>query len=162
MTSIATRPKSSQQAALFPGSDADLQILRAELEQQRRFRVEQLRALSVTIPIAGPTWADDPHSAVTLALKAAATTVLINIDDALLRIKKNRYGACQGCDSAIPLERLQALPTIGWCGHCQHADEATDINAVETHPPRDTNAIRDIVDEWGYGSFPASDPPANW
>jgi hypothetical protein len=22
--------------------------------------------------------------------------------------------------------------------------------------------IRDIVDEWGEGSFPASDPPSNW
>ena len=162
MTRIATRPKNPQQAARFPGTESDLQALRAELEQQRRFRFEQLSDLNSSTPIAGPTWADDPQSSVALALKAAATTVLINIDDALLRIKRNRYGLCQGCGSAIPLERLQALPSMRWCGHCQHAHEATNGNAVETHPPRDTHAVRDIVDEWGYGSFPASDPPANW
>jgi hypothetical protein len=31
-------------------------------------------------------------------------------------------------------------------------------------PPRDVAAddVDDVVDIWGHGSFPASDPPANW
>lgn len=162
MTDIATRPNTPQQPARFPGTDSDLRALRAQLEQQRRFRVEQLSDLSVSIQTVGPTWTDDPQSSVTLALRAAATAVLANIDDALLRIKRNRYGLCQRCGTSIPLERLKALPIISWCGHCQHAQEPADTIAVETRPPSGTQAARDIVEEWGHGSFPASDPPANW
>ena len=147
MTDIAARPNTPQQAARFSGTDSDLRALRAELEQQRRFRVEQLSDLSASIQTAGPTWTDDPQSSVTLALRAAATAVLANIDDALLRIKRNRYGLCQGCGTVIPLERLQALPIISWCGHCQHAQEAANPIAVETRPTSDTHAVRDIVDE---------------
>jgi hypothetical protein len=34
-----------------------------------------------------------------------------------------------------------------------------DLPAV---PARKERAARDIVEEWGIQSFPASDPPANW
>ncbi len=155
MTHIVTQPSISQRAARFPGTDSDLRAIRTQLERERRSRVEQLRDLSVSIQTARPTSADDPQ-------RAAAAASLLSIDEALLRIARNRYGLCQECGAAIPLERLQALPTISWCGRCRRVREATNTNSVETRPPSDPPAIRDIVDEWGYGSFPASDPPANW
>ena len=162
MTDIAHRPNIPQPTARFRGTDSDLQTLRAELEQHRRFRIEQLGKLTASIPTEAPTWTDDPQTAVTLALRAAATAVLANIDDALFRIKDNRYGLCQGCGTAISLERLQALPMISLCRPCQHAKEVTSGIPVESRPPGCTPAALDIVDEWGHGSFPASDPPANW
>ena len=36
----------------------------------------------------------------------------------------------------------------------------TDLTVSQ--PGRREQAPLDIVDEWGHGSFPASDPPANW
>lgn len=34
--------------------------------------------------------------------------------------------------------------------------------AAEIRPGRREQAALDLVEEWGRGSFPASDPPANW
>lgn len=161
MTDTATRPIIPAPNARFCGTDSDLRAIKVDLEQQRRFRVEQLRVLTASIHRGAPTRADNPQGAVDLALRAAATTVLANIDDALARITTNRYGLCQECGTAISLERLQALPMMSWCRPCQHAQEATEISAVVPGPKTSTK-VTDIVEEWGHGSFPASDPPANW
>ena len=40
------------------------------------------------------------------------------------------------------------------------SDEKT-AHAVSS-PGRREDGPRDIVDQWGLDSFPASDPPANW
>lgn len=163
MTDIAHRAIAPQPSARFPGTDSDLRALREELEQHRNFRVEQLRELNASISTTATTESGDPQSAVTLALRTGATAVLSDIDDALFRIQDNRYGACQECGTTIPLRRLQAWPMIRWCGPCQHTKEATDRIPFESRRTGCTQAAAlDIVDEWGHGSFPASDPPANW
>jgi RNA polymerase-binding transcription factor DksA len=33
------------------------------------------------------------------------------------------YGVCQQCESAIPVRRLAALPTVRLCMPCQAAEE---------------------------------------
>ena len=43
---------------------------------------------------------------------------LAAIDEALDRINSDRYGLCQMCGSAIPLGRLEALPTTAVCRGC--------------------------------------------
>lgn len=53
-------------------------------------------------------------------------------------------------DEVIAVERLTALPMARLCIDCQYAKEMRGPLPA------------DIVDVWGYGSFPASDPPANW
>ncbi|GAB3350360.1 hypothetical protein [Modestobacter lapidis] len=40
-------------------------------------------------------------------------------------------------------------------------DSATPAPA-ESAPRRSRAAVVDVVEEWGLGSFPASDPPSNW
>ena len=94
--------------------------LRAALEQQRRFRVDQLAELNAAslMPIAS---GNDPREEVALALRAAARTALTDIEAALHRIELGRFGQCQGCDSAIPLERLEILPMVSLCMPCQYA-----------------------------------------
>ena len=44
---------------------------------------------------------------------------LAYIEYALEQIRAGKYGACEGCNSNIPLTRLQALPYTTYCIECQ-------------------------------------------
>lgn len=43
---------------------------------------------------------------------------LQDIDKALDKIKKNKYGKCEKCDKNIPEERLEIYPEATTCGKC--------------------------------------------
>lgn len=113
------------------GTAADLVALRADLKQQRRFRIEQLTTLDVTSCTDTARTADDELGQVTLVLRAAATVALADIDAALDRIESDRYGLCTACCAAIPLERLQTLPMVRLCMPCQIAHEQNGANAPD-------------------------------
>ncbi|MET9272977.1 TraR/DksA C4-type zinc finger protein [Kribbella sp. NPDC003557] len=91
------------------------------------------------------------------------------------RIHAGCYSLCSRCGRAIAPERLKALPVASLCMECQHAKESTvqpteRLRASDISPAQDSTAeprggepsVRDIVEVWGFSSFPASDPPANW
>jgi RNA polymerase-binding transcription factor DksA len=161
-------------AARHHHSATDLQAFRADLERQRRFRLEQLRELAAS------TWAgsDDGLEEVAAALRTAAELVLAEIDAALQRIELGSYGVCQRCNEAIPRDRLEVLPMASLCMPCQAAKAMHKEVQKGMHGPShaqqasqgarhrrgaDREQVRpDVVEVWGLGSFPASDPPSNW
>ncbi|MEU4564640.1 TraR/DksA C4-type zinc finger protein [Actinoplanes sp. NPDC023936] len=53
------------------------------------------------------------------ALLAATRQSLEQISGALRRIADGTYGLCQRCETAIPAERLEALPHARFCVPCQ-------------------------------------------
>ncbi len=162
MTAIAHHPR-PRSSARFLASAAELRALRAALEKQRQFRVEQLEELDASLQPGSPGPPDDPQQAVALALRAGAADVLTETVEALSRLDEDRYGLCQACGEAISLARLRALPMLRWCGACQHVNVAPSRVFVAPRQIRGAPAVApDIVDVWGLGSFPASDPPANW
>lgn len=93
--------------------------MRAALEQQRRFRVDQLQELDATTGSAS----DEPRNEVTLLVRAAAVAALADIDAALNRVQLDRFGRCQSCGTPIPLERLEILPAVRLCMRCHAAHE---------------------------------------
>jgi RNA polymerase-binding transcription factor DksA len=97
----------------------DLQWFRRELEQQRRFRLDQLRDLSYEAAAAS----DDARSEVTSALMTGARAVLAEIDAALFRLAIGSFGICQRCGRPIPVDRLEVLPMASLCLPCQYAVE---------------------------------------
>ena len=56
-------------------------------------------------------------------LASLETRELRSIERAVLMIRKGRYGICDGCESKIPIARLQALPFTALCVDCQRNDE---------------------------------------
>jgi DnaK suppressor protein len=97
--------------------------IRTELDQQRRFRIEQLQELTADAAEAIAT-ADDPRLQVTRVLKLAAESALADIEGALRRLEQGTYGRCERCAEPIPWERLEVLPMTGLCTSCQWMAEA--------------------------------------
>ncbi|MBF6338747.1 hypothetical protein IU450_23045 [Nocardia abscessus] len=98
-----------------------LPALRAALNQQRRFRLQQLAELEAEIDDAAAPIdpADTARYEVTIKLVSAARQALADIDETLTLITAGRYGRCRGCHSEIPIHLLQAIPTSQWCLNCR-------------------------------------------
>ncbi len=54
-----------------------------------------------------------------LALSAQAAAAVEEIDEALVRIDRKTYGACERCHAPIPKARLRALPFARLCVECK-------------------------------------------
>ncbi len=108
-----------QRAALTPGQ---LAMLRTMLEEQRTFRVDQLRQLHEP---GSPLSSTDPE--VVRSLTAGARAALHDVQAALWRMDEGCYGRCTGCGHPIEVHRLEILPASATCSTCrQHAESAPD------------------------------------
>jgi DnaK suppressor protein len=54
-----------------------------------------------------------------LALSAQARAAIEQIDRAIEKIREGAYGRCESCGTAIPKERLRALPYAALCVKCK-------------------------------------------
>jgi RNA polymerase-binding transcription factor DksA len=98
--------------------------LRAALEEQLRFRTEQLAELANAARDGGALSVDDARYEVADVIRAGASVALSEIDDALERVRDGSYGSCEDCKGRIPLERLEILPMARHCMRCQQHREA--------------------------------------
>ena len=90
---------------------------RQRLEEERRFRLDQLAALEAeSCPTA-------PHESVQHALLIAASTALDEIDAALDRMRSGHYGRCVTCSAELPSERLEVLPMAALCMACHYNEQ---------------------------------------
>ncbi len=53
-----------------------------------------------------------------LSIAANTEDLLRKVKNAEQRIKNNSYGICEGCETAIPVARLEALPYTTVCVSC--------------------------------------------
>jgi len=73
----------------------------------------------------------DPSLEVLEKLTDSEARLLDKIDLALSRIENGSYGICDSCGGEIPLERLEAKPSVSLCRDCQtehEAESATGAN----------------------------------
>jgi RNA polymerase-binding transcription factor len=135
----AARTTARSTAGLF---DRQLPAIRVDLDQQRRFRSEQLEELAVDAAEAVAT-ADQNRLQVTRVLTLAAEAALSDIDAALQRLEDGSYGICERCAEPIPWQRLEVLPMSRLCTPCQYIAESGRSNSLHTGQTRFGSIIRD-------------------
>ena len=116
-------------------SDADLKSLRQQLSRRRdvlREEVRRVKEEQAEQPRpsahdeqedAGELGEENIRHAVRYAEQERDQLELRDIDDALDRMDKGRYGECVDCGVDIPLNRLQAQPAAPRCLKCQSVFE---------------------------------------
>ncbi|MBN2404245.1 MAG: TraR/DksA C4-type zinc finger protein [Coriobacteriia bacterium] len=59
-----------------------------------------------------------------MSLEDNAREILAQIDSALSRVDSGEYGTCKRCGAAIPVERLEAVPSADLCIACKEREES--------------------------------------
>src|SRR5262249_21430469 len=114
--------------------ESSLPRLRAMLEEQRRFRLDQLAQLhaqtgAARTEMAGrhldelDASADAARHEVDEVLAAAATGAPGDSHRALARMAAGTYGRCDRCHAQVPPDRLEAVPQASLCMSCQRQEE---------------------------------------
>ncbi len=101
--------------------------LGAMLKERRReadARYRQALAAQLSGAAAGDNegvhgWKASREGGSDLAVLESLDRTVQQIDAALERLHAGRYGVCAGCNEAIPIARLQALPFATQCVSCQ-------------------------------------------
>lgn len=114
-------------------SAEELAALRENLEDQRRFRLEQLQQIAETAqyrpadggarPSGQPADRDESLTEIGVKLAASARMVLADVEAALQRMEQGCYGACHLCARPIPAARLAVVPQARYCARCHQFRE---------------------------------------
>ena len=109
-------------------SERSTELLTRQLMEQRRLASEMAAAFDAEARDARATVnsSDRPgsmspvsaSSVESFALAATARQRISEIDSALSRMANGTYGFCEGCERAIPYQRLKALPAANVCVDC--------------------------------------------
>jgi DnaK suppressor protein len=97
-----------------------LAMLRNMLDQQRRFRIDQL-----TEPAPAPGAMSQPELEVREAVLHSAQLALADVEAALDRMRTGTYGRCVHCSRQLPIERLEVVPQAALCMPCQQRADVT-------------------------------------
>jgi DnaK suppressor protein len=103
-----------------PLTTTQVTVLRGMLEQQRRFRLDQLEQLQQTDELSTRSGADREISN---SLIVGARAALRDVVDALQRMDDGRYGVCRRCSAPLAIARLEVLPQVSLCMSCQRTEQ---------------------------------------
>ncbi len=74
---------------------------------------------------------DSAQDEISSQLAEVESRELASIDKALARMREGSFGACEGCNTKIPMARLNALPYAIFCIECQREVEKYGEGALE-------------------------------
>ncbi|QDU82088.1 General stress protein 16O [Polystyrenella longa] len=73
----------------------------------------------------------DVENELSQQLKAMGSRELAQIEKALHSMREGNYGNCEGCNKAIPITRLKAVPDAATCIECQTKQEELGYTAEQ-------------------------------
>jgi DnaK suppressor protein len=97
-----------------------LTFLAAQLEQQRRFRLEQIQAHEISTAHHPATVTATDREIADLLL-GGAREALAEIEAARTRLATGSFGHCIDCGTQVAIERLEVLPYVARCTACHRA-----------------------------------------
>jgi DnaK suppressor protein len=110
-----------------------LHLRRGELTQEVAHTEADLQGLSEDHVSDWSDHAQEERTKDELArLDANALEELGEIELALQRVDDHSYGMCEHCGTALPVERLRALPTTRFCAECAKRVEAAEAEDALT------------------------------
>ncbi|HUF64311.1 MAG TPA: TraR/DksA family transcriptional regulator [Verrucomicrobiales bacterium] len=127
---LGKKDRAGEQEAYGKMNAKQLEEFRNELLAQREEVLRRIREHAGARPV-GPTeshdWEDEASDRTTEAVHSrlgqSEDRLLEKIELALRQISEGDYGRCLQCGADIPLERLQAKPSVSLCVSCQSAKE---------------------------------------
>lgn len=111
-------------------SKSFLEKQKKKIEEEQVKIVKQIEILKEEDPFADPEHASDNaavdtdvreqvgHETVEAEIKDLEKR-LQGLKEALVRIKKGRYGVCEKCNNVIPLVRIELVPEAHYCVECE-------------------------------------------
>ena len=106
---------------------------------------------------------DSVQDEISSQLAEVESRELTRIEYALERMRSGQFGVCEGCNTPIPMARLNALPYATYCIKCQREAEArgarvavppTPIGAACWIHPAATPISRSTVSSWTFPRMP--------
>jgi DnaK suppressor protein len=102
-----------------------------ELLLSKRQELSAGKSLAESIPTAGELRGDpvdmaasETYAATQVRLHQTDGKLLRAIEDALTRIRNEKFGICEECGEPISNARLEAVPWTRWCRDCKARQDA--------------------------------------
>lgn len=97
----------------------------------KRQELSNGKSLVDSIPTAGELRGDpvdmaasETYAATQVRLHQTDSKLMRAIDDALARIRNEKFGLCEECGEPISNARLEAVPWTRWCRNCKERQDA--------------------------------------
>ncbi len=106
---------------LIKRRDALRQVLAGDLSMLKALR-EQTKGDVVDFAL------DSVQDEISSQLAEVESRELASIEKALQRMKDGQFGACEACETNIPMARINALPYATYCIDCQREAEKGSLS----------------------------------
>ena len=103
-------------------------LLREVKLRLKEFKNSGTNRLSDTADIASNLIEDE----IVMSIAQGEAKEIEQIDNALIKVKKGKYGICENCGKSINKQRLMAIPFVNLCIKCKEDEERYEGSEIDS------------------------------